>query len=128
MKTAKLKVVKIEETDSWSEDIVSKAGKIFGVYIFDETIETFCTEVTPSRYLRFLNNFAENSIDDETDEEIRIASSGEDNNMYVHCGQADKMKVEKEYTFEYEGEEDGEDYLEKLEEILEYELCNPTVC
>jgi len=125
-KTAKLKLVKIDETEFWDKKIVKKAGKVFGIYIFDETQTTNLCEITPSNHLRFLYTFTEKSVDDKTDETIRFESQNDD--MYVHCGQAEKMKVEKEYEFEYEGESGGEDYENEFERVMDYERGNPTFC
>ena len=130
-KTAKLKVVKIEETQFWSKKIIKKAGKLFGVYIFDENESTFLCEITPSHYLRFLYTFAER-FDEQTEELIRESDTTEGGDFYMHAGDANKIKSEATYEFEYEGEIDGDDYQEKMEELLgawTYILAgNPPVC
>ena len=128
-KTAKLKVVKIEETQFWKPAIANKAGKLFGVYIFDSTQSTHCCEIRASYYLRFMYTFTEEFVDDKTNEEIQNVDFMNGNqDIYIHCGDMDKMKVEAEYEFEYEGESGGENYEEEFESLLDKLAGNPPVC
>ena len=127
-KIAKLKVVKIEETQFWSKKIVKKAGKLFGVYIFDENESTFCCEITPSHYLRFLYSFTEKFVDDKTNELIRESDATEGGDFYMHSGDANKIEAVATYEFEYEGEIEDEDYREKLDSLLDTLAGNPPVC
>lgn len=87
---SKLKVVEIDETQYWSDDIVAKAGKLFGVYLYDERVETFMAELTPSYCLTFLYTNTENRVDDDAQEEIMRSEIYEPRYFHVHS--IDQMK------------------------------------
>jgi hypothetical protein len=42
------KIVVLDETEYWREEIVAKAGKIYGAYLFDANRHVNCCELTPS--------------------------------------------------------------------------------
>ena len=87
---SKLKVVEIDETHGWSDDIVAKAGRLFGVYLYDERVQTFMAELTPSYCLTFLYTNTENHVDDDTHEEIMNSENHE--STYLHVHSVDQMK------------------------------------
>lgn len=87
---SKLKVVEIDETQYWSDDIVAKAGKLFGVYLYDERVEVFMAELTPSYCLTFLYTNTENHVDDDTHDQILRAEIHEP--RYYHVRSIDQMK------------------------------------
>lgn len=86
---SKLKVVEIDETNCWSDDIVAKAGKLFGVYLYDERVQTFMAELTPSYCLTFLYTNTENRVDDDTHEEIMRNEIHDP--TYAHVYSVDQM-------------------------------------
>jgi len=49
----KFRVVAIDETEHWSDDIKAQ-GKVWGVYLVDMNRYTYCCELTPSLELHFL--------------------------------------------------------------------------
>ncbi len=87
---SKFKVVEIDETHYWADDIVAKAGKLFGVYLYDERVQTFMAELTPSYCLTFLYTNTENHVDDDTHEEIIRNEIYEP--IYAHVYSVDQME------------------------------------
>lgn len=80
-----LYVVKIDETKYWAEDIIEKAGRIFGVYIYDKNRRVHCCELTPSYELRFIESQTEKRVDDTVYDEILRADAYSEGWRYYHC-------------------------------------------
>jgi hypothetical protein len=59
------RVVAIDQTEYWSDEVKNMAGKIFTRYIYDDESATYCCEITPSRELNFLDFVADTYIEDE---------------------------------------------------------------
>jgi hypothetical protein len=49
-----LRIFKDDETIHWREDIQARAGRIFGVYLFDANRHVHCCELTPSYELHYV--------------------------------------------------------------------------
>lgn len=135
------KIVKIDETRFWADDI-AKHGPICGVYLYDEAEITHCCELTPSYYLYFLYSILDHDreVPEEIVEEIdETDMMMENQDIYVHCHQIDpdplplsptppgrkmieivhdcgEFKIEKSQT-----------YQDVLEGVLEYYRCNHVV-
>lgn len=88
--TSRFKMVAIDETYAWSEDIVAKAGKIQQVYLYDERVVTFMCEMTPSYRLIPLYFLTEHRVDDDT-HEVMMAQPSEE--TYIHVRSVDAMKT-----------------------------------
>src|SRR5947199_10539316 len=54
-------VLKNDETANWCEDIVGRAKRIYGVYLFDRNAHVHCAEFTPSYECYFVESQFENS-------------------------------------------------------------------
>ena len=86
----RLRVCLLEETENWNEEITKRAGKIFGVYLYNPDTRTHCCEITPSHELYFLHSVPENLPDDE-DERERLLDDMDEGNLetervsYMHC-------------------------------------------
>ena len=94
---SQFKIVKINETPMWAESMQKRAGKLTGVYIYDDGEQTHCCELTPSFWLEFIQTEPENYpeddqererlLDDINDAEIR----GGDSSHYRHCSAVEKL-------------------------------------
>lgn len=90
-KTTHFKLVTLDETKDWRDDVQERAGKVFATYLYDENRVTHCCEITPSFELYHLYSTPLN--DDEPDnaiaelvdeEEARARFDGQDI-QYIHC-------------------------------------------
>ena len=140
MTKPKFKVVRINETSNWREDIAKKAGKIFGIYLYDESRTVNCCEVTPSYEMHFLNSMAENISDDDEEREILFdeISEGDIHTERVRnifsssidrMSKDDRKDVYSEgYEIDKEEYETEEDYDKLVEDTIGEEMANPTFC
>jgi hypothetical protein len=77
--------------------MVARAGKLTGIYIYDDDERTFCCEMTPSFWLEFIMTVPENHIEDEDEraqlhEDILDAEiRGGDASHYRHCRCVEKL-------------------------------------
>lgn len=109
-----IRIVKIDETQHWRADIQAACGKLWGVYVYDDTARTFCCELTPSRELVFCGSTWERSPDDESEAEklaelINEADGQQELACYMWCSEADRLPFEPFDTDE-PGFEDGDTY------------------
>ena len=130
-KTAKLRLVAIDETEHWREDIVAACKKIKAVYMYDENQHTHLCEAAPSHYLIHLYNFADTDeeISDEMYDNI-YDGNGDEDNIYVHVSDIENMKTEKaSFSHHLDGglryyASNGKKYQEIIEAAREYFLGN----
>ena len=87
--TSKLRIVALDETPYWAEDIVAKAGKIQRVYLYDAAVQVHMAEITPSCCLTPLYFITEKEIDDDTHEEMSRQETREE---YVWASSLEAMK------------------------------------
>lgn len=92
----KYRIVLLDETEYWREDIAKQAGKIFGVYFFNPAEVTHLCELTPSYALWPLSSVAENLPEDEDEREVfyqnmEDGDSCERTVKYFHCHTIDSM-------------------------------------
>ena len=113
-------LVKIDETQYWTPDIIEKAGKIWAVYLYDADEGTFCCELTPSYFLeplyyspeKFIEGIDEREqVEDAFDEVLR-----DDRGRYFHCKDIDRIPEKDKYVSANE--------FDDLEEAREYFLGN----
>jgi hypothetical protein len=125
-KKTDFKVVVIDESRDWKEDILKRAGgKIETVYLYDANIETCCCEATPSYYLIPLyavSALSGDELSDDVDMEIRNAQALCNDPIYVHCKDVEKMK-KGTYAHARNGTfyaHQGRKYRELEEQAIEY--------
>lgn len=99
-KTAKLRLVVLDETRYWKDDIQKACGKIKTVYMYDANQHTYCCEIVPSYLLMPLYSFAENEISDEMDEQLREGDSENTDPSYHHVSSIDALET-KEAVFSH---------------------------
>ena len=126
-KTAKLRLVVIDETKHWSDELQKACGAIKTVYLYDKGKHTFCSEIQPSYYLIPLYSFAdtEEGLSDETFDALMQNDEG----SYWHVSAIDKMKSERASFSYLEGglryySSEGKKYKEIIETAKEYLLSN----
>lgn len=66
----KYQLIGIEETRFWSEEIQTKAKKVFGIFAFDPESTTNCCELTPSYCMMRLGVHTLADFQDFSDEEL----------------------------------------------------------
>lgn len=121
---ADIRVITINETRLWNDEIQKACGKIETVYMYDKTVQTNCCEITPSYDLTPLYYITEKSISDEIYSEME---SQEKESIYMHCAVVDELdSISSEQDFDFENSED-EEYKENFEDVREYLNCNHVV-
>mgnify|MGYP000874415946 CR=1 FL=1 len=88
--TSRFKIVVVDETYGWRDDIVAQTGKIETVYLYDERVETFLCEMTPSYRLIPLYYLTEKQISDDLDEIMRGEAMDD---TYMHVPTVDAMRT-----------------------------------
>lgn len=127
MKT-KLKIVVIDESQYWKEDILKACGgKIETVYMYDASEATRCCEITPSYYLIPLYYVPAVHVSDEIHAELIDTFSNEEP-MYVHCSDVDKLTHIEISALNNKSirrtERNQKNYDTFIEEKREYFNCN----
>lgn len=117
---SRFRVIEINESQYWKDDIVAKAGKIFQVYLYDANVAVNMAEITPSYRLIPLYVNTEIRVDDDTDELI-LREIAED--TYAHCRSVDAMKSMSLNRYglniKFRNSESGH-YNEAVERAVEY--------
>lgn len=125
-KTAKLRLVLIDETRDWNEDIAKACGKIMRPYLYDANQHTYCCEVTPSYTLYPLPSIAENEISDEVYDDVMEGDNENPDVVYMHVSDVDKMETKKAvFSHHLDGglryyNSEGKKYREIIEAAEEY--------
>ncbi len=115
MKTANLKLVKLDTTYGWDKKFLKKLGikKIHTWYLFDANTITNCCELLPSYELIPVYEAPENEFEmtEENKDEYYnyMGLNINDDTIYVHCSQVDPIARElpSEFQMEYEKDHEG---------------------
>ena len=94
VKRTDFKLVAIDETTHWREDIATACGKIVGVYMYNKNEHTFLCELAPSYSLIHLYSFAEREISDAIEEELMNGDSLSNDATYVHVSLIEQMQTQ----------------------------------
>ena len=127
------RIYKQETTEYWSEDIRSRAARLFGVYLFDVNRHVHCCELTPSFEMNYLGpTWTEGIEDDEARqslfEDILEGDAETDLVRYVHVGSVEVDECEEIGTsdeswarfLEEAGGDEEEAYTLALDKWSEY--------
>lgn len=133
-----LHVVRRDETRFWNADVVEKAGRLFGVYLIDKSSETYCCELTPSRWLEYIGPTWSGGpeLDDEARDalfEDILQACADSEGIYMHLRAADALAVVADHSptddewkaalDEHDG--DADKACEALiADVIEYEQTN----
>lgn len=112
---AKLAVVRIDETKNWNLT-GPKPETIWGVYLVDMNEHTYCCELTPSLYLRFMYN---NYSGSEVNTEIEDYETTDDQNIYVHVREFPAADI---HVIDQDNTDLSDTYDEFMESWMEF--CN----
>jgi len=128
-------LIVLDDTKSWNEEIVKKAGgKIYGVYLYDESRITFYCEIKPSYNLYLLysypENYPENQEQIEDLDRLMYETDSNDELTIQHCSVINGLIKNPEFSKKYfrkidcseikESEfEDDEEYNELLEKYMD---------
>lgn len=116
-------IVAIDETQYWHEDIVAKAGKLYGIYLFDASRHTYCCELTPSYEVYFIETVYTKATDDEDlNMKVLEADAQSGPTCYFHCRVIDRMRPKWTHAFPEHNVECAteEEWEEERESMLEY--------
>ena len=125
-KRTDFRLVAIEETRNWREDIANACGRIFEVYLYNKNEHTYCCELAPSYTLIPLYSYAEKEITDEIAEELMNGDSLCNDVTYVHVSSVDKLNT-KAAPANLNGvyyKNGGGKYQQIMEYAEEYLKCN----
>lgn len=84
-------IVAIDETYYWHDAIVEKAGRLYGIYLYDANRHTYCCELTPSYELHFIESVTTKHIDEATYDMVMEGDRQNDSVVYYHCSTIDKV-------------------------------------
>lgn len=125
MNKTQWKIVAIEETHYWCEDIVARAGRLFGIYMFDANRYVYCCEITPSYEMYFIETVhekchGEGGVHEEVLENDFVDRPTAD---YFHCNNVNAMDPKwivefPKHDVEYETDEAWEEERESMLEFL----------
>lgn len=125
-KTAKLRLVLLDETFGWRDDIKEACGKIFTPYLYDANQHTYCCEIVPSYALYPLPSFSEKEISDEMYDNLMDGDRENTEVKYMHVSSVDKMDS-KEAIFSHTLDgglryyaSDGKKYRQIIESAEDY--------
>ena len=113
-------IIKIDETEHWHELFAKAAGKIYGVYLVELNKPTHCCSLSVSYPSENIKNFIPNPPEYLPEDTL---FEYEYNSDYLR---QDCLYLDGNSVFEIAklyNEQDGD-----LEQILEYESGNPSVC
>lgn len=113
----KFVVVRLNETQHWSDDIKAQVKAIYAHYLFDENSHTHCCEITPSYWLRWVGfdiemEEAGADVPEKLYSTVEDSFHAIDNDCYYHCRVIDKIDGENKKVFMEGSDLDpwGEDY------------------
>ena len=131
-----IRIVKLDETGFWMDEwLVSHAGKIFGVYMYDASKQTHCCEVTPSYELHFIESQPlayqeDEAIREKMDEHLRDGDIETDPIRYTHVRDIERIAEVVEGKFpehshrfklsHLEGYEWGDEDTTAIDEAMEW--------
>jgi len=87
------RVVRFDDTEYFREDLQKKCGRIYEVYVYDDSAITCCCEVTPSYELNYVGVTWRDYPDDNDEyHSLRndLVSPDRDVVRYIHCRLLDK--------------------------------------
>lgn len=91
-------LVKLDETEYWSDEIKTRIKRIFGVYVFDPTWRVHLCEFAASYELHRIESqieFPEHTpeiIQEQIEDEVREAERFDARVIYVHCSTLDSAE------------------------------------
>lgn len=124
-KTADIRIVALDETYGWQENIQKACGKIRTIYFFDASQVTYCCSPVPCYLLYPLFSEAENEITEEMEEELREGDAENTEPRYFECKGIDPIADKESFSHRLDGglryyAPDGKKHREIMEAAEEY--------
>ncbi|NQU42436.1 hypothetical protein HQ520_04070 [bacterium] len=97
-----IKVLKIDQTDCWCDEIRENVTRIFSVFVFDSGRKVYCCELTPSYECHFVESQFETPEDmpeserEHLTDEILQGDASTDRVSYYHCHRIDSFPAIQE--------------------------------
>lgn len=101
-----IKLLAINETYGYGEELQIKAGQIYGIYAYDENAPIYCCELIPSYFCTPLGFSTQEYLDDD-DYDIMMGALADSDDIYIHCHQIIKLPNIEFIDF------NSEEYLEE---------------
>ena len=127
-------VIAIDETRYWSEDIVAKAGRLYGIYLYDANRHVYCCEITPSYELELIETvWTHNTQNERLQMDVLEGDAQNEKVCYYHCSGVnhwdDKWKQTlTNHDVEYEEVDDtGKVWDQLRDDMMEYLRGNQVV-
>ena len=123
------RVILIDETEHWTPELQAKCGKIYTVCLYDNNVDVYCCELTPSKELHPIGYHTENAIDDETDEILRDTFARvEESVKYMKLlPESQRTETKQSDNIEFTDAR-SEEYNEHVESLIEAYNANPDYC
>ncbi len=129
----RFRVARIEETQHYTDPkLTNAAGKIYAIFLYDQSRQTFCCELTPSYELHYIDTVTEERVEDEIYDQIQEANYHRELVEYQHTAKFASMSSDDNKPFSEDWSPNIDDYSteeayrELLEEIIADERANPT--
>lgn len=120
------RIVVLNETRHWNEEMQKKAGVIFRAFLYDATRVVHCCEITPSYELFPL--YTTPWRDDENGSVWTELFENEDNEVkYVHCHVINALSPDHFHDIGVWAQEEDETEDELRERVEEHYRCNVTI-
>jgi hypothetical protein len=130
------KVAKIDETSNWDKSITDIGKKIYGIYLYDANIQTFCCSATSSYEMHFIESSSKDIPTDDIDrndflEEIEKGDIHTESISYIDCNTIDGLSEDDNVDYsDYEPSKDEYDtkpaYEELVSDLISEYKGNPT--
>lgn len=118
--------VRIDETIGCRADFLERCGgKLWGVYIYDESERTFCCEITPSYWLELVDYLPASFPEGEEESEalslelLEVLNESE-RGMYMHVHAVEKLGGKERFFIPNEDEHES-----AMDDALEAYRANP---
>jgi hypothetical protein len=118
------KIVALDETMYWSEQIVARAGRLYGIYLFDANRHVYCCDTSPSYELYPVDLVTTKPMEDDSfrcdiDHEWLMATDAVSYHYVRNLDRLDAKWFEAFPKFDEECATD-EEWETQLEEMQEY--------
>jgi hypothetical protein len=124
-KTADIRIVALDETYGWRDEIQEACGRIRTIYFFDASQVTCLCSPVPCYLLYPLFSEAENDISEEMSEKLREGDMENQESRYFECGGIDPIAEPENFSHHLDGglryySPDGKKHREIMEAAEEY--------
>mgnify|MGYP003634229100 FL=1 len=118
------RVILIDETRHWTQKLIDICGSISTAYLYDNSVDVYCAELTPSKELTPLYYVIGNEVSDEVYEEVEKCFSGEEVTYMKLNLESDRNEVKQPTcNFEFTNAR-SQEYKGEFDEIEEACKCN----